>query len=215
VRIQNSQLLAAKVSGPEFWEIRGNSADISKGLFQLGMCEFDPSQVSQPFRRYARRSQKCEIGPEMRAFGAFDLVSRHPNWQLDSPNWRKSPAIPENIPVLQRLLAETGFDHQCRLPAGVDFVGFSALRVRIGRLPGDDVSSASHKRSRLDQIRNVKPRTAARPGHFIPAGSPISIASIGNALEGRISELHSDDDLALSFTVPYRNNIQRPRARFR
>jgi hypothetical protein len=49
VRFQNSQLFAAKVSRLKFWEIRGNSSDISKGLFQLGMCEFDPSQVSQAF----------------------------------------------------------------------------------------------------------------------------------------------------------------------
>jgi len=47
MRIQNSQLVAAKVSKLEFRETRENSPDISMGFFNLGMCEFDPSQVSQ------------------------------------------------------------------------------------------------------------------------------------------------------------------------
>jgi hypothetical protein len=48
MRIQSSQLVAAKVSKLEFRGRRENSPDISMGFFQLGMCEFDPSQVSQP-----------------------------------------------------------------------------------------------------------------------------------------------------------------------
>jgi hypothetical protein len=50
MRIQNSQLVAAKVSKLEFRGRRENSPDISMGFFQLGMCEFDPSQVSQAVR---------------------------------------------------------------------------------------------------------------------------------------------------------------------
>jgi hypothetical protein len=50
MRIQNPQLVAAKVSKLEFRGKEGNSPDISMGFFQLGMCEFDPSQVSQAFR---------------------------------------------------------------------------------------------------------------------------------------------------------------------
>jgi hypothetical protein len=115
VRGQNAQLTAAKVSAPGFGGKCGNSPDISKGIHQLGMCKFESSQVSQPFPRSARRPRKCKIRPEMPAFGAFDLVSKLPNWQSDSSNWRKSPATPANIPVLQRLSAETGFDHDCRL----------------------------------------------------------------------------------------------------
>jgi hypothetical protein len=47
VRIQYDQLSAAKVSNPEFRGKRGNSPDISKGIFQSGMWEFDPFVVSQ------------------------------------------------------------------------------------------------------------------------------------------------------------------------
>jgi hypothetical protein len=47
VRIRNAQLLAAKVSSPRFRGKVGNSPDISKAIFELGMCEFESSQVSQ------------------------------------------------------------------------------------------------------------------------------------------------------------------------
>ena len=48
VRIENLQLIGAKVSNLEFRGIRRNSLDISKGLSQRGMLEFDPWKVSQP-----------------------------------------------------------------------------------------------------------------------------------------------------------------------
>jgi hypothetical protein len=51
MRIQNSQLVAAKVSKLEFRGKEGKFPRHFNGLFQLGMCEFDPSQVSQPVRR--------------------------------------------------------------------------------------------------------------------------------------------------------------------
>jgi hypothetical protein len=69
----------------------------------------------------------------MPVFRAVDLVSRLPNRQLQGANWRKSPATPANIPVLQRLSAETGFDHDCRPVAGVHLGMFSALNLsRLG-----------------------------------------------------------------------------------
>ena len=47
MRIRNAQLLAAKISSPVFHEKMRNPPDISKAIFELGMCEFESSQVSQ------------------------------------------------------------------------------------------------------------------------------------------------------------------------
>jgi hypothetical protein len=85
----------------------------------------ESSRPSQEFRRSVRRLQDREIRPEMPAFRVFDFVSGLPNRQSEGVNRQKSPATPANIPVLQRLSAETGFDHDCRPRRGVDFVSFS------------------------------------------------------------------------------------------
>src|SRR5258708_2008376 len=105
--IQNSQLVAAKVSKLEFRGKKGKFPRYFNGLFQLGMWEFDPSQVSQPLVRSATLSKKRENGPEIRAFRAFDFVSRLPLCRSGGGNCRKSPALSANIPVLRRLSAET------------------------------------------------------------------------------------------------------------
>src|SRR5260370_5766339 len=57
MRIQNSQLVAAKVSKLEFRGKEGKFPRHFKGLFQLGMCEFDPSlrENEQGPRRKARQ----------------------------------------------------------------------------------------------------------------------------------------------------------------
>jgi hypothetical protein len=47
MRIQRSQFVAAKVSKLEFRGKEGKFPRHFNGLFQLGMCGFDPSQVSQ------------------------------------------------------------------------------------------------------------------------------------------------------------------------
>jgi len=47
-------------------------------------------------------------GPEIRAFRAFDLVSRLPLSESLGRNGGKSPAYSGKIPILRRLLAETG-----------------------------------------------------------------------------------------------------------
>jgi hypothetical protein len=57
----------------------------------------------------------------MPTFRAFDFVSRLPIRQSPGANCRKSPATSANIPVLQRLSAETKCDHDCRPRAAVDF----------------------------------------------------------------------------------------------
>ena len=48
VRISAAQLGAAKVYKPKIRQNAPNSYDISKGFFQLGICEFESSVVSQP-----------------------------------------------------------------------------------------------------------------------------------------------------------------------
>jgi hypothetical protein len=74
----------------------------------------------------------------VRAFRAFDFVSRLPNRQSEGANRRKSPAKPANIPVLQRLSAKTKFDHDCPVRPAVKFAVISdpgwALGPRAPRL---------------------------------------------------------------------------------
>jgi hypothetical protein len=80
MRIQNPQLVAAKVSKLEFRGKEGNSPDISMGFFQLGMCEFDPSQVSQPQSGNWRLcTYKSEKWPPIAAFCRFVLRLWTPN----------------------------------------------------------------------------------------------------------------------------------------
>ena len=78
MRIQNSQLVAAKVSKLEFRGKEGKFPRHFNGLFQLGMCEFDPSQVSHAFLGLATVCNLGLTGPEIPAFRAFDVVSRLP-----------------------------------------------------------------------------------------------------------------------------------------
>jgi hypothetical protein len=65
----------------------------------------------------------------MPAFRAFDFVSRLPNRQSQGANRRKSLATSANIPVSQRLSAETGFDHDCRPLAAVTVVLISIRKL--------------------------------------------------------------------------------------
>jgi hypothetical protein len=68
MRIQNSQLVAAKVSKPEF---RGKERKFPRhfnGLFQLGTCEFDPSQVSHAFLFSENFLSLMRKARQMRAF---------------------------------------------------------------------------------------------------------------------------------------------------
>src|SRR5207244_8010649 len=70
--------------------------------------------ASQAVRRSAKPPKKLEIGPEMPALCAFDLVSRLPIRQSRGAYCRKSPAATANIPVFRRLPVETRCDHDCR-----------------------------------------------------------------------------------------------------
>jgi hypothetical protein len=93
--------------------------------FDSTMRRFESSRPSQAVRRSAKLPGKGENGPEMPGFRAFDFVSRLPNRQSQGANRRKSPATPANIPILQRLSAETGFDHDCRPRPAVEFAVIS------------------------------------------------------------------------------------------
>jgi hypothetical protein len=75
---------------------------------------FEYSHPSQSVRRSAGLPKICAIGPEIPAFRVFDFVSGLRILQSWGANCRKSPVTSANIPVLRRLSAETGFDHDCR-----------------------------------------------------------------------------------------------------
>jgi hypothetical protein len=64
--------------------------------------------ASQPFPHLARPTKRRENGPEIRALCVFGFVSGLPARRCSGSNCRKSPATTPNIPVLQRLSAETG-----------------------------------------------------------------------------------------------------------
>src|SRR6266581_5085894 len=63
--------------------------------------------ASHLFKRSAGFPKRREKGPGFRAFRVFDFVSRPPIRRSQGGNRRKSPTLSANIPVLQRLSAET------------------------------------------------------------------------------------------------------------
>jgi hypothetical protein len=71
VRIPAAQLGAAKVSKPEIRQNPPNSYDISKGFFQSGICEFESSVVSQPFRLSENFLLYWQKGPPMAGFSNY------------------------------------------------------------------------------------------------------------------------------------------------
>jgi hypothetical protein len=90
-----------------FGQNSGNSADISKAFFEVGISKFESSQVSQAFRRLVLVPTKCANGPETAGFRAFDFVSTLPIRRTGRANCRKSPTASAKIPVLRRLRSET------------------------------------------------------------------------------------------------------------
>jgi hypothetical protein len=70
------QLSAAKVSNPKFGEKVRNSPDISKGIFHLGICKFESSQVSQPVTQLEIVGQRNPISArQLRLFVSWLSVS--------------------------------------------------------------------------------------------------------------------------------------------
>src|SRR5882672_9321451 len=76
--------------------------------FQSTISRFESSRPSQPVLRLAIVCNLCLTCPEIPAFHAFDFVSGRQISQSRERNCQKSPALSGKIPVLQRLLAETG-----------------------------------------------------------------------------------------------------------
>jgi hypothetical protein len=86
--------------------------------FDSAIRRFDPSRPSQPYQGSGDLLANYEKGPLLAGFSISAQVSELPNWRIRGPFRQKSPATTANIPVLQRLSAETGFDRDCRPRAG-------------------------------------------------------------------------------------------------
>ena len=113
VRVQDTQLAAAKVSTPNLEEKCGNSPDISKGISRMGMCKFESSQGSQAVPRLEASSLKVQKSPLLAGFCNSVSVSKRPSRRTGGPFRQKSPATIANIPVFRRLSLETRFDLHC------------------------------------------------------------------------------------------------------
>ena len=87
----------------------GNSSDISKGLFQTGMCEFDPSQVSQPVTQPERVSPYWLKVPHIIGFWCDFLESLVSRKRQPRREYAESlQPKPQKFPFSRRRLAETG-----------------------------------------------------------------------------------------------------------
>ena len=80
-RMRSLQL--QKSPTPDFEEKCGNSPDISKGISQTGMWEFDPSEVSQPVRQ--PKIDYTQIAESLQNTGFLALLARSPSSELPQP----------------------------------------------------------------------------------------------------------------------------------
>jgi hypothetical protein len=71
--------IVPKVSGLDFRVFARNSPDISKGICESGMCEFESSQVSQAFPKPEIALLKGEKSPLLAGFCNLVAVSELPN----------------------------------------------------------------------------------------------------------------------------------------
>jgi hypothetical protein len=115
-----TQLLAAKVSAPEFWGNVRNSADTSKGFFQSGMCKFESSQVSQAVWCLERMSP---IPAESPANGGLSQIS----CQSPGSDFRLSQR--EIADSLRRTIGKLRFSGDCGLRPGSDLHCVAELAV--------------------------------------------------------------------------------------
>jgi hypothetical protein len=90
-----------------------NSRDISKGFFQLGIRQFESSQVSHPVPQTEVQPLKGQKSPLLAGFCNSAVVSELPNLRTRGPFPEESPAITADIPVFPRLSLETRFDLHC------------------------------------------------------------------------------------------------------
>jgi hypothetical protein len=86
----------------------GASPSGKAGDFDSPMRRFESSRPSQAVPRSGRLPRRRGKGPEIPAFRVFDFVSSLGVRRSRGGNRRKSPAMAADIPVLQRLSAETG-----------------------------------------------------------------------------------------------------------
>src|SRR5882757_11231932 len=76
---EGRSLRLQKSPPPNNRENAGNSCDISKGFSCVGMCEFDPSVVSQAFPKRQIGPLKSEKSPLLAGFCNTAPVSKLPN----------------------------------------------------------------------------------------------------------------------------------------
>jgi hypothetical protein len=99
--------IVPKVSGPDFRVFARNSPDISKGICELGMCEFETSQVSQAFRVSENFLLGLQKGPPMAGFSHRQMSLETDVRTFWAENSQKSPAEFKKTPVFWRLALET------------------------------------------------------------------------------------------------------------
>jgi hypothetical protein len=155
--------IGPKVSTPKSRQFRRNVPNISNGLTQSGMCEFDPSRPSHAFRPLVRPHKTRTKRPNFPAFHVFEFVSGSSVCRTRGRNRGKSPAVSANIPVLRRLSAETGL---------------IATVARLGTLVWGDL------RTEVEEIGNCSSRTSARPWHLHKSVLLLQLHGIGSRSPG-------------------------------
>jgi hypothetical protein len=147
VRIQYAQLRAAKVSNPIFEQKSGNSPDISKGISQLGMYEFESSQVSHAVR--PGRTWPPAVVEKPAISGLLQFNRRSPGSHLDGLRLEIAESLRPFIEIFpflgngDRRLGSTtlrgrvcsGISRNLRLGRRRSWNAESALRRERGRAP--------------------------------------------------------------------------------
>jgi len=72
-----------------FGQNSGNSADISKAFFEMGISKFESSQVSQAVRLSDTPPSEDEKGPQTAEFSLFGLCLRTPILPYQAAECRK------------------------------------------------------------------------------------------------------------------------------
>jgi hypothetical protein len=111
--------------------ISGKSLEILS-IFQRAFGNWECRSSNPPRSARHSRGRRChplkeEKSPPLAGFCNSAQVSERPNRRTRGPFRQKSPATTANVTVLQRLSAETGFDHDCRPHGPVVFGTFSAI----------------------------------------------------------------------------------------
>jgi len=116
-----------------FGQNSGNSADISKAFFEMGISKFESSQVSQAVRRTAMTNPRRAKGPQTAGISRFGPPSPRSLSQSRGPNRQKSPAHSANIPVLRRPRPETLVRSPLRADGGSRFCALTSGRATFAK----------------------------------------------------------------------------------